>query len=158
MFLASAACVLMTAAPSRAAGQRRLAVAGRRRQTAAAMAARPLAFFSGEEAVMVEAIVDRLIPADELGSGGKAAGCAVFIDRELAGPYGQAAGLICGRRSPPETPARVTKLRKPAGRYRQGLQALAEHVRSASVAGECRSCLRRSRTICSQAWKQERQI
>jgi gluconate 2-dehydrogenase gamma chain len=44
---------------------------------------------------MVEAIVDRLIPADELtlGLGGKDLGCAVFIDRQLAGQYGHSGGL-----------------------------------------------------------------
>jgi len=38
----------------------------------------------------VEAAVARIIPADELGPGAKEAGVAVFIDRQLAGPYGSA--------------------------------------------------------------------
>lgn len=45
-------------------------------------------FFSAEEAREVEAMVERLIPADELSVSGKDAGCAVFIDRQLAGEYG----------------------------------------------------------------------
>lgn len=45
-------------------------------------------FFTAEEAATVEAIVDRLIPADELSIGGKEAGCAIFIDRQLHGFYG----------------------------------------------------------------------
>jgi len=41
-------------------------------------------FFSADGAAMVEAAVDRLIPADNRGPGGKDAGCAVFIDRQTA--------------------------------------------------------------------------
>lgn len=47
-------------------------------------------FFSAEEAREVEAIVDRLIPADDLSVGGREAGCAVFMDRQLASEYGTA--------------------------------------------------------------------
>jgi gluconate 2-dehydrogenase gamma chain len=46
------------------------------------------AFFTKDEAAAVEAIVERLIPADDLSVSGKDAGCAVFIDRQLAGPFG----------------------------------------------------------------------
>jgi gluconate 2-dehydrogenase gamma chain len=46
-------------------------------------------FFSSEEARSVEALVDRLIPPDPHTPGGKDCGCAVFIDRQLAGPYGR---------------------------------------------------------------------
>src|ERR1700741_1886480 len=53
----------------------------------------PWLFFTAEEAALVEAAVDPLIPPDDRGSGGKDAGCAVFIDRQLAGPYGRSAGL-----------------------------------------------------------------
>ena len=45
-------------------------------------------FLTPAEAATLDAIVDRLIPADELGAGGKEAGCTTFIDRQLAGPYG----------------------------------------------------------------------
>ena len=54
----------------------------------------PWVFFTAGEAALVEAIVDRLIPADELGPGGREAGCAVFIDRQLAGPYGRSEWLV----------------------------------------------------------------
>ncbi len=40
------------------------------------------------KAAVVEAFVDRLIPADELGPGAKQAGVTTFIDRQLTGPYG----------------------------------------------------------------------
>ena len=45
-------------------------------------------FFNADEAAVVDAIVDRLIPTDELGPGAKDAGVTTFIDRQLMGPYG----------------------------------------------------------------------
>ena len=45
-------------------------------------------FFTPAEAAVVDAIVDRLIPTDELGLGAKDAGVTTFIDRQLMGPYG----------------------------------------------------------------------
>lgn len=47
-------------------------------------------YFDADEARFVEAAVARLIPADALGPGALEAGCALFIDRQLAGPYGRA--------------------------------------------------------------------
>src|ERR1700761_8257753 len=49
-------------------------------------------YFTAQEAATVEAFVDRLIPADDLSPGGKDCGCAVYIDRQLAGPYGRSEG------------------------------------------------------------------
>ena len=46
-------------------------------------------YFTPKEAATVEAFVDRLIPPDPQTPGGKDIGCAVFIDRQLAGPYGR---------------------------------------------------------------------
>jgi gluconate 2-dehydrogenase gamma chain len=46
-------------------------------------------YFTPSEAATVEALVDRLIPPDPQTPGGKDCGCAVFIDRQLAGPYGR---------------------------------------------------------------------
>lgn len=48
-------------------------------------------FFTADEAAFVEAAIDHLIPADELGPGAREAGVAVFIDRQLAGAFGAAA-------------------------------------------------------------------
>ncbi|WP_283805506.1 gluconate 2-dehydrogenase subunit 3 family protein [Bradyrhizobium tropiciagri] len=45
-------------------------------------------FFTADEARAMEAIVDRIIPPDPETPGGKEAGCAVFIDRQLRGGYG----------------------------------------------------------------------
>jgi gluconate 2-dehydrogenase gamma chain len=52
----------------------------------------PWIFFDAAEGATVEALVDRLIPPDPDTPGGKDAGCATFIDRQLAGPYGRRAG------------------------------------------------------------------
>jgi gluconate 2-dehydrogenase gamma chain len=45
-------------------------------------------FFTPAEAAAVDAIVDRLIPTDDLGSGAKDSGVTTFIDRQLTGPFG----------------------------------------------------------------------
>jgi hypothetical protein len=44
------------------------------------------------EGAAVEALMDRLIPPDPDTPGGKDTGCAVFIDRQLAGTLGRRAG------------------------------------------------------------------
>jgi gluconate 2-dehydrogenase gamma chain len=49
-------------------------------------------YFTAQEAALVEAFVDRLIPSDALSPGGKDCGCAIFVDRQLAGPYGRFEG------------------------------------------------------------------
>jgi len=51
------------------------------------------AFFNQHEFQTAEAIAERLIPTDALSIGGKEAGCATFIDRQLAGDYGKGATL-----------------------------------------------------------------
>jgi len=52
----------------------------------------PWMYFTADEAAAVEALVDRLIPADDLTAGGKDLGLAVYIDRQLAGPQGRDEG------------------------------------------------------------------
>lgn len=46
-------------------------------------------FFGPEEAVFIEAAVDRIIPPDHNGPGAKDVGVPIFLDRQLGGPYGQ---------------------------------------------------------------------
>lgn len=90
----------------------------------------PWLFFTADEGAAIEAIVDRLIPADELGPGGKEAGCAVFIDRQLAGPYGRAEGVYMQGPFPPNplpTQGFQSPL-TPAQAYHRGLAGLAAHV------------------------------
>ncbi len=82
-------------------------------------------YFTAQEAATVEAFVDRLIPADDLSPGGKDCGCAVFIDRQLAGPHGRfEARYMRGpfqkgtKQQGPQSP--IT----PAQQYRKALAAL----------------------------------
>ncbi|RQT41415.1 gluconate 2-dehydrogenase subunit 3 family protein [Burkholderia cepacia] len=87
-------------------------------------------FFTADEAETVEAISDRLIPADELGMGGKEAGCAVFIDRQLSGDYGKAATQYRLGEFKKGTPQQGPQFSDtPAERYRKGLAALDSHCR-----------------------------
>jgi len=91
----------------------------------------PWRFFTPEEARLVEALADRVIPPDPQTPGGREAGCVVFIDRQLAGPYGRSAGLYTlgpFRKGTPQqgpqdplTPAQI---------YRTGLAALERFCRT----------------------------
>jgi len=91
----------------------------------------PWVFFTGPEGQAIEAIADRIIPPDPETPGGKDAGCAVFIDRQMAGPYGQNDGLY---NSPPFQMG--TKQQGPqseavlAQQYRKALAALDRYCRS----------------------------
>src|SRR5690348_15539499 len=90
------------------------------------------AFFTPEEGATVEAIVDRLIPSDAETPGGKDAGCAVFIDRQLAGPYGNSQGLYMSGPFVKGTPQQGDQSPlTPAMRYRQCLAALDKYCRAA---------------------------
>lgn len=85
----------------------------------------PWLFFTAAEGHAMEAIADRIIPPDPQWPGGKDSGCAVFVDRQLAGPYGHQQGLYV---SPPfENGAHNQGSQSQAGpaqTYRQALAAL----------------------------------
>ena len=85
----------------------------------------PWLFFTAAEGSTVEAIADRIIPTDPQTPGGKEAGCAVFLDRQLAGPYGRREGLYV---SPPFESGVKTQGSQsqagPAQQYRDALAAL----------------------------------
>ena len=49
----------------------------------------PLRFFTQPEALIVAAASSRILPADENGPGSQEAGVAIYIDRQLAGPWGR---------------------------------------------------------------------
>jgi gluconate 2-dehydrogenase gamma chain len=94
----------------------------------------PWQFFTPEEGAAVEAIVDRLIPPDPQTPGGKDAGCAVFIDRQLAGPYGSSGGLYMRPPFMDGTPQQGHQSAlTPAGLYRRALAALDKYCRAAYV-------------------------
>ena len=89
-------------------------------------------FFTPDEVVTVEAIVDRLIPPDGLSIGGKGAGCAVFIDRQLAGSFGNSSRLYMKGPFASGLPTQGYQGElTPSGRYRDGLRALNDHARAA---------------------------
>lgn len=88
----------------------------------------PWHFFTPAEGRAVEAIVDRIIPPDPDGPGAKDVGCAVFIDRQLAGPFGRAQGLYDAgpfvrgtKEQGPQSPL------DPATQYRGALKAIEAH-------------------------------
>ncbi len=93
----------------------------------------PWKYFTAEEGAAIEALVDRLIPPDPETPGGKDAGCAVFIDRQMAGPYGRAADLYMngpfqhGTRQQGHQSSTT-----PAQQYRAGLAALDKYCRTSA--------------------------
>jgi gluconate 2-dehydrogenase gamma chain len=85
----------------------------------------PWLFFTGAEGRAMEALADRIIPPDSQTPGGKDAGCAVFMDRQLAGPYGRQDGLYL--RPPFQKGAKNQGAQSesgPAQQYRKALVAL----------------------------------
>jgi gluconate 2-dehydrogenase gamma chain len=49
----------------------------------------PLRFFTAAEARVVAAACERIFPSDQSGPGATEAGVVIYIDRQLAGPYGR---------------------------------------------------------------------
>jgi gluconate 2-dehydrogenase gamma chain len=91
----------------------------------------PWRFFTEPEGVAVGAIADRIIPSDPQTPGGKDAGCAVFIDRQLAGPYGHREGLYVGEPFHKGTKEQGPQSAEgPADLYRSALAALDHYCRS----------------------------
>lgn len=87
-------------------------------------------FFTADEAATVEAIADRLIPPDELSMGGREAGCAVFIDRQLNGDFGRATTQYRGGPFKPGTPQQGPQFSQtPAERYRTALGQLNDYCK-----------------------------
>ena len=81
-------------------------------------------FFTANEAAFVEAVLARLIPKDELGPGALEAGVAVFIDRQLAGPYGQGDHFYLKGPFPKGEPTQGWQSSKPADVYREAISAI----------------------------------
>jgi gluconate 2-dehydrogenase gamma chain len=96
----------------------------------------PWQFFTPAELPTIEALADRIIPPDPQTPGGKDAGCVVFLDRQLAGPYGSAEGLY--ERGPfihgvEQQGPQSSKT--PAQTYRAALRALDEYSREGRGSG-----------------------
>jgi gluconate 2-dehydrogenase gamma chain len=91
----------------------------------------PWHYFTSDEGRAVEALADRIIPPDPQTPGGKDSGCAVFIDRQLAGPYGRSDGHYT---QPPFMPGTrqqgAQSANGPAATYREALAALDRYCQS----------------------------
>jgi gluconate 2-dehydrogenase gamma chain len=82
-------------------------------------------FFNTAEVAAMEALVERLIPTDPKTPGGKDAGCAHFIDGQLAGPFGSYQGWYMEGPFEHGTPQQgMQDQSTPAQLYRAALQAL----------------------------------
>ncbi|MGN6459756.1 MAG: gluconate 2-dehydrogenase subunit 3 family protein [Pseudolabrys sp.] len=89
-------------------------------------------FLSSAEVAFLDAAVARLIPADELGPGAKEAGATDFIDRQLAGSYGQATHwYMQGPWANGEKTQGYQSRMSPAELYRTAIKAVDDHCRSA---------------------------
>jgi len=95
-----------------------------------------LLFFLPSEFTTLEALVARLIPADDLGPGAKEAGCATFIDRQMAGSFGTYQRFYMQPPFVNGTPQQGTQSPNvPHVIYRAGLAALDAYCR-ATYAGK----------------------
>lgn len=87
-------------------------------------------FFSPDEKRLIDAATARLIPSDENGPGATEAAVSVFIDRQLAGPYGRAATwYMDGPWHKGESTQGYQLKLTPAQLYRSALRNLEEHCR-----------------------------
>jgi gluconate 2-dehydrogenase gamma chain len=93
-------------------------------QTATAPAAPGYAFLNLDEAAFVEALVDHMVPADELTPKGTDIGINVFIDRALGGAWGNGDRLYMQGPWKPGVPSQGYQLPlTPAQLYRAGIEA-----------------------------------
>jgi gluconate 2-dehydrogenase gamma chain len=85
----------------------------------------PLRFFTRQEALAVAALASRIFPSDDSSPGARDAGVVVYIDRQLAGPYGRDRHRYTGQ--PFENGAREFGYQghaAPREIYRQGIKPL----------------------------------
>src|SRR5207245_852085 len=95
---------------------------------AAAPASPGYAFLNREEAAFVEALVDHMVPADELTPKGTDIGINIFIDRALADGWGKGERLYMQGPWKRGTPSQGYQLPlTPAQLYRAGIEATNAH-------------------------------
>lgn len=131
-FLAGSALLLLSASSSRAAllsGQLPwLPDAG---SSPVQVRPGPWVYFTSDEGRAVEALADRIIPPDSKTPGGKDAGCAIYVDRQLAGPYGHNEGHFVQPPFMHGTKQQGAQSAKgPAQDYRDGLAALDKYCQA----------------------------
>src|SRR2546423_15074771 len=97
-------------------------------QQGSAPAAAGYAYFNLDEAAFVEALVDHMVPADELTPKGTDIGINVYIDRALSGAWGKGDRLYMQGPWKPGTPSQGYQLPlTPAQLYRAGIDATNAH-------------------------------
>jgi gluconate 2-dehydrogenase gamma chain len=88
------------------------------------------AFFNLEEAAFVEALVDHMVPADDLSPKGTEIGINIYIDRALAGAWGKGDRLYMQGPWKRGVPSQGYQLPlTPAQLYRAGITATNAHCR-----------------------------
>src|SRR3954471_2056969 len=98
--------------------------------TVAAPGAAGYAFLNLDEAAFVEALVDHMVPADEISPKGTDLGVNVYIDRALAGAWGKGERLYMQGPWKRGTPSQGYQLPlTPAHLYRAGIEATNAHCR-----------------------------
>jgi gluconate 2-dehydrogenase gamma chain len=99
-------------------------------QSAATQAAAGYSFLNLDEAAFVEALVDHMVPADELTPSGTDVGINVYIDRALAGAWGKGDRLYMQGPWKPGVPSQGYQLPlTPAQLYRAGIEATNAYCR-----------------------------
>ena len=95
----------------------------------------PLAFFSRAEALIVAAATSRIFPSDDAGPGASEAGVVVYIDRQLAGPWGRDRYRYTQEPFEENAPAEFGYQGRATPRqiYRQGLEELKGFDRLAQI-------------------------
>lgn len=89
-------------------------------------------FFTPAEARFVEAATERLIPHDEIGPGANDAGVPLFIDHQLAGPFGNGARwYMQGPWAKGEPTQGFQSRMSPAELYRAAIKAIDAHIAAA---------------------------
>jgi gluconate 2-dehydrogenase gamma chain len=93
-------------------------------------------FLAAAEAAFVEAAVARLIPKDDLGPGALEAGVPTFIDRQLAGAYGNGSHwYMQGPWGEGESTQGYQSRMTPAAMYRAAIREIDEAVNKEGRAG-----------------------
>jgi gluconate 2-dehydrogenase gamma chain len=122
---ASTLPVASVAAAALGAGEYPSFLEGRAAAPTAAAGGTAWSWFTAAEAAFVSAAVARLIPQDDLGPGAVEAGVPVFIDRQLAGPYGRAERWYMQGPWDKGLPTQGWQTRlTPAGLYRAAVRAI----------------------------------
>jgi gluconate 2-dehydrogenase gamma chain len=101
-------------------------------QAPAAPATPGYSFLNLDEAAFVEALVDHMVPADELSPKGTELGINIYIDRALAGGWGEGERLYMQGPWKLGVPSQGYQLPlTPAQLYRAGIEATNTHCRKA---------------------------